>query len=109
MVRGEVAAIIGVEHIGNPTNMPVRIVLTPDRLAQSKCRLRGRWRLEKQEIASNSTAVVIQNYREPWLGRIFNCTRYQGGCDPPAKLHWVALPPGGEPSRKRRCRPSFLH
>src|SRR6266446_4122479 len=34
---------------------------------------------------------------------------YQGGCDPLAKSHWVALPPGGEPSRKRRCRPSFLH
>src|ERR1700682_3829048 len=71
MLRGEVAAVVGVEHVGNPTKMPARIFLTPDRLAQSKRRLCGRRRLEKQEIASNSTAVVIQNYSKPWLSRIF--------------------------------------
>ena len=54
----EVATVIGIEHIGNPTNMPARIILAPDRLAESKRRLCGRRRLEKkQEIASNSTAV----------------------------------------------------
>src|ERR1700730_19206148 len=59
MLRGEVAAVVGVEHVGNPTKMPARIVLAPDRLAQSKRRLCGRRRLKKQEIASNGTAVVI--------------------------------------------------
>src|SRR5271170_6533272 len=77
MLRGEIAAVIGVEHIGNPRNMPTWIVLAPDRLAQSKRRLCGRRRLEKQEIASNSTAVVIQNYRKPWLSRIFTFPLYQ--------------------------------
>ncbi len=75
--EGEVAAVIGVEHIGNPTNMPARIVLAPDRLAQSERRLCGRWRLEKQEIARDSTAVVIQNYSKPWLGRIFTFPLHQ--------------------------------
>src|SRR5271166_1609040 len=106
MLRGEVAAVIGVEHIGNLTNMPVRIVLAPDRLAQSKRRLCGRRRLEKQEIATNSTAVVIQNYRKPWLSRIFTFPLHQDikeGCDALAISHWVALPPGGELNRKRRC------
>jgi hypothetical protein len=31
----------------------------------------------QQEIASNSTAVVIQNYRKPWLGRIFTMPLHQ--------------------------------
>jgi hypothetical protein len=57
--------------------MPARIVLTPDRLAQSKSRLCGRWRLEKKELASNSTAGVLQNYRKPWLGRIFTIPLHQ--------------------------------
>ncbi len=77
MQRGEVAAVVGVEYIGNPTNMPARIILPPDCLAQRKRRLYGRWRLEKQEIASNSTAVVIQNYRQPWLGRTFTIPLHQ--------------------------------
>jgi hypothetical protein len=34
-------SVVGVEHIGNPTNMPARIILAPDCLAQSKRRLYG--------------------------------------------------------------------
>ena len=34
-------SVVGVEYIGNPTNMPARIILAPDCLAQSKRRLYG--------------------------------------------------------------------
>jgi hypothetical protein len=48
--------------------------------------------------AYNAQAVVEPDFHFPVA------PGYREECDPLAKSHWVALPPGGAPSRKRRCR-----
>ena len=40
--RGEVAAVIRVEHVGDPKNDPMDVSFPPDRLAQCQRRVKGR-------------------------------------------------------------------
>src|SRR3954454_18457155 len=68
MMRGKVAAIVGIEHIGDAADAPSRILLAPDRLAQRERRLDGRGGLEVEGVSGDGTAVVVDDDRQPGLG-----------------------------------------
>jgi hypothetical protein len=67
MLRGEIAAMIGVEHLGDAADMPAGLGLAPDRLAKRQGRLNGRRGGEKEQIAGDSAAVIIEDDGQPRL------------------------------------------
>jgi hypothetical protein len=69
MLGGEIAAAIGVERLGNPADVPARIVLAPDRLAQCQRGVQGGGGIEREEVARHGATVVVQDHGEPGLRR----------------------------------------
>lgn len=68
-LRGEVAAVIGIEGLRDATDMPAGIALAPDRVPQrqgsSECGRDG----ETEAIRGDRAAVVIEDDRQPWSHR----------------------------------------
>src|SRR6266508_6537775 len=84
MARGKVAAMVGVEDLRNATDMPVRLALAPDRLAQREGGVEDGRRLREQIITRDSAAVVILNDRQPGAesaGRPRQLTTHPTACD----------------------------
>src|SRR5438094_10084847 len=61
MMRGEVAAMVGIERFGDATHRPVRVTLAPDRLPQGERRLNARRVMQAARIAGHHSAVIIEN------------------------------------------------
>jgi len=84
---GEVRAVVGVEHVGEPAHRPRRPVLAPDRLAQRERGLQRRRRPEEHDVACDSAAVVILDHRQPRTRRALLVVE-----DEQVKLGVVGLP-----------------
>src|SRR5947209_10031222 len=65
VLRGEVAAVVGIERLGDAAHGPVRVTLAPDRLAQRERRLNARRSMQAQRIAGHRSAVIIKDDRQP--------------------------------------------
>jgi hypothetical protein len=66
----EIAAMIGVEGIRNPTRRPPSLILPPDRLTKGQPCLIRTGDLETEPIAHHCSAILIQNDGQIRTGRL---------------------------------------
>jgi hypothetical protein len=85
--RGEVAAVIGVEHFGDAEDRPVRVGPPPDRLPERQCRLHGGRAVERKQEAGDGAAVVIDDDGQPRT-----CRRAIVASGPEIELGVIGLP-----------------
>src|SRR5258708_34743420 len=57
--------MIGVEGAGDAAHMLLWIILPPDCLARCECGLKGCGGLKTKAVAGNSSAIIVQDNRQP--------------------------------------------
>ncbi len=69
VVAGEVAAVVGVEHVGDAVHRPPGIGLAPDRLAQRQRQVQRRRCAEEHRVAGDRAGAVVLHDGQPRPGR----------------------------------------
>ncbi len=76
MPGGEVAAVVGVEDLGNATDLPAGITLAPDRIPQGQGGLERAGRFQTETVARDGPTMVVFDERQPRLdGRAVRCAQ----------------------------------
>ena len=65
VLRGEIAAVVGVENLRDAADGPVRPALVPNRLPEREGRLDCRRRGERKSVARHGAAVVVEDNGQP--------------------------------------------
>jgi len=69
VVAGEVAAVVGVQHVGQAVHRPVGVGLAPDGLAQRQRQVQRRGSAQEQGVAGDGPRAVVEHDRQPRPGR----------------------------------------
>jgi len=65
---GKIRAVIDVEHVGYPANVPVETRLAPYRLSKRKRGVQRRWCSEENHVTGDGARIVVDHRREPGPG-----------------------------------------
>ena len=67
----KIAAMIGIKHTRDTTDMPARIIFAPNRLAEGQRGTEDTGRVEPDTETGHRTAVVVDDHGQPGTSRLF--------------------------------------
>jgi hypothetical protein len=87
MPEGEVAAVVGIEDLGDPAHLPAGIALAPDRIPEHQGRVQRGGRFQTEAVTRDGATIVVFDQCQP---RLDDCVL--GSAQPDREQRVIGLP-----------------